>query len=446
MIVFGDKVICMGKIKKYSLFLIVFLLIGIVGNPIMVNASSHDAKQAKHTHVYSKTTKKATLTKNGKITKVCDKCGYKKITTIYHLDKIVVDKSTYVYDTNKFEPKISAKDYKGSVIAAKYYTVSLVNSKSEPVTEMVDPGTYYIRLKFKTRYSGTLEKKVKITYVKYKVSFIANGATEGAMEAMTCKTGKEYTLTANKYVRAGYEFIGWNTKKDGSGKNYKDKKKIKNLTFTEGKTIKLYAQWKNQNKSHREIGDFSDSYKSNIFYAQLQNVKEGETLEDTIAAVALSQVDYHESSIDGNYSGVIDSDKDKGESNITEYGRWCGLVGGKGAWCGAFASWVMYMADVPNAKITLASPYNKDCFGGKYYEYTKATKASDIHMGDIIACSWSGGTADHVEIVYNDPAKDGVVYTVSGNSGNGKVVKRTYDLLTYNKSPFKISGYIRLTE
>jgi uncharacterized repeat protein (TIGR02543 family) len=50
-------------------------------------------------------------------------------------------------------------------------------------------------------------------------------------------------LTANAYKRTGYTFAGWNTKADGSGKTYKNKASVKNLTTKNGKTLTLYAQW-----------------------------------------------------------------------------------------------------------------------------------------------------------------------------------------------------------
>ena len=56
--------------------------------------------------------------------------------------------------------------------------------------------------------------------------------------------GKSYTLTANAYKKKGYSFAGWNTKKDGSGKTYKNKAEVKNLTSKSGGTVTLYAQWK----------------------------------------------------------------------------------------------------------------------------------------------------------------------------------------------------------
>lgn len=79
----------------------------------------------------------------------------------------------------------------------------------------------------------------------YTIAFDPNapyGEYEGstASEAMTYDVSK--ALTANGYTYAGYDFTGWNTKKDGSGAKYADKQSVKNLA-TSG-TVTLYAQWK----------------------------------------------------------------------------------------------------------------------------------------------------------------------------------------------------------
>ncbi len=79
----------------------------------------------------------------------------------------------------------------------------------------------------------------------YNVKFNGNGATSGSVKTLKkCSYGKKYKLTANKFKKKGYKFVGWNTKKNGKGKMYKNKAKIKNLTPKNGKTITLYAQWK----------------------------------------------------------------------------------------------------------------------------------------------------------------------------------------------------------
>lgn len=80
---------------------------------------------------------------------------------------------------------------------------------------------------------------------KYTIKFDGNGSTSGKMSALTgCKYGKSYKLTANKFKKKGYTFVGWNTKKNGTGKSYKNKQSIKNLTSKKGGTVTLYAQWK----------------------------------------------------------------------------------------------------------------------------------------------------------------------------------------------------------
>jgi len=76
----------------------------------------------------------------------------------------------------------------------------------------------------------------------YKVAFKANGG-KGAMKAQTVQRGKPTTLAANKFTRSGYKFAGWNTKKNGKGKSYKNKSKVMNLAKAGGK-VTLYAQWK----------------------------------------------------------------------------------------------------------------------------------------------------------------------------------------------------------
>ena len=39
-------------------------------------------------------------------------------------------------------------------------------------------------------------------------------------------------LTKNVYTRNGYNFVGWNTKRDGTGTSYKDEQLVNNLAST----------------------------------------------------------------------------------------------------------------------------------------------------------------------------------------------------------------------
>ena len=77
----------------------------------------------------------------------------------------------------------------------------------------------------------------------YTIRFNANGGT-GTMAAKKMTYGKSWRLMANAFTRKGYSFTGWNTKADGSGKDYANKAVVKNLKSANGAGITLYAQWK----------------------------------------------------------------------------------------------------------------------------------------------------------------------------------------------------------
>lgn len=75
----------------------------------------------------------------------------------------------------------------------------------------------------------------------YKINYRANGGT-GKMASQSCRTGRTYKLSPNRFVRKGYKFNGWSTKANGKGSKYKNKAAVKNLK--KKGTITLYARWK----------------------------------------------------------------------------------------------------------------------------------------------------------------------------------------------------------
>ncbi len=72
----------------------------------------------------------------------------------------------------------------------------------------------------------------------YTISFNANGG-EGEMSLFEIWSGETPTLPICTFTRDGYEFIGWNTKADGSGASYGNEQSI-----TVAENLVLYAQWK----------------------------------------------------------------------------------------------------------------------------------------------------------------------------------------------------------
>lgn len=104
--------------------------------------------------------------------------------------------------------------------------------------------------------SGFGEHRCKaISWNQYKIQYYANGATKGFMAPTvhmynnkTIYEGKNVTpdtkLRKNMYGWDGYEFIGWNTRKNGSGTWYSDGQEVLNLTDKDPGVINLFAQWR----------------------------------------------------------------------------------------------------------------------------------------------------------------------------------------------------------
>ena len=77
--------------------------------------------------------------------------------------------------------------------------------------------------------------------VKYDPNVGTDEPYEGKMDDQYLTYDVEASLTPNDFTREGYEFLGWNTKADGSGTSYRDGQKVMNLV--EDDRVTLYAQW-----------------------------------------------------------------------------------------------------------------------------------------------------------------------------------------------------------
>ena len=92
----------------------------------------------------------------------------------------------------------------------------------------------------------TVEGTVEITACSrpaaYTVAFDANGG-EGWMRAQDMVCHEEQKLDRCGFWRQGFVFTGWNTEPDGSGTAYGEHAAVRDLTFEDGATVTLYAQW-----------------------------------------------------------------------------------------------------------------------------------------------------------------------------------------------------------
>lgn len=147
------------------------------------------------------------------------------------------------------------------------------------------------------------------------LSYNANGGS-GKMSATNGTVNKSVKVAACSFTRDGYEFTGWNTKKDGSGKSYAAGS---NYTLTEGDDV-LYAQWKKKQvvvptppaESDDAVSDNEGSTGSN------GSVNEGSTGGNESNGSGDSNADNSGSSDNGssdNGSGVEGDSSDEGSDN-----------------------------------------------------------------------------------------------------------------------------------
>jgi len=81
------------------------------------------------------------------------------------------------------------------------------------------------------------------TPIQYSIVYNGNGADKGKTVTSLHTYDAASALNENQFKRTGYWFKGWNTEADGSGKSYRNKAEVLNLTAENGGKIRLYAQW-----------------------------------------------------------------------------------------------------------------------------------------------------------------------------------------------------------
>lgn len=160
----------------------------------------------------------------------------------------------------------------GGLLVNMYFYMDRSMAESLHYLEMSDDISYYYLCPRCSNLEqgsimGTHNCK-KISANQYKVTYHVNadGDHQGFMldSIHMYDNAEEYEgdsvtpmthLTRNNYSRLGYEFLGWNTSPDGSGKSFEDGAEILNLssadwnapeTWTDSDkgVVTLYAQWK----------------------------------------------------------------------------------------------------------------------------------------------------------------------------------------------------------
>lgn len=141
----------------------------------------------------------------------------------------------------------------------------------------------------------------------------------------------------------------------------------------------------------------SAEYQKGPYYAKLNKVVLTSSQRTNIVNIALSQAGY----LEGTLAGTVD----KGNLNITEYGRW---IGNQNTWCAIFVSWCAYQAGVPTNIIRKTAAPLSLCESWKTY-----SSNAYIQPGDIV---YVNNGNNHAGIVWKVDST--YIYTVEGNTSD----------------------------
>ena len=105
-----------------------------------------------------------------------------------------------------------------------------------------DSNTKYLNTGDTTVYAHWTANKYNIVFDANKPSTSKNPVT-GNMAAIVCTYDTPVNIPANSYQIKGWDFVGFNTKADGSGDNIIPGSTVINLTSVNSGVVTLYAQW-----------------------------------------------------------------------------------------------------------------------------------------------------------------------------------------------------------
>lgn len=122
---------------------------------------------------------------------------------------------------------------------------------------------------FKTENTVLTARWIAITYT---VKFNANGG-EGSMDELELTYDASEFLTTNAFTKAGYSFVCWNTKENGTGQSFANQANVVNLAIAQDFVFMLYAQW--------EVGVIVVNFDANqgVVSSSIKNIFYGDTYE-----------------------------------------------------------------------------------------------------------------------------------------------------------------------
>lgn len=163
--------------------------------------------------------------------------------TIVSLDR---KHNLYAHWTDRPVVTFNYRNASGKLVSEEQY-VDYGGSATAPTEATVNQWPGHVFTNWDRSFANVTESiAVNAQYSAnvYTIVFDANGsAVSGTMADQTFTCGVSQALRSNKYARQGYSYGGWNTAADGTGTHYSDAESVSDLTFEDGGTVTLYAQW-----------------------------------------------------------------------------------------------------------------------------------------------------------------------------------------------------------
>ena len=194
-------------------------------------------------HKYTATTTKATLSKNGSVTKKCTVCGNKAKSTIKYAKSFKLTTTSYTYNGKVKTPGVIVKDSAGKTLKKNTdYTVSYASGRK-------NVGTYKVTIKMKGKYLGTKTLTFKINPVKTSVSKLTAGkksitvniskkSTQVSGYQVQYSTSKKFTSAKTKTI-SSYKTTKYTLKSLSAKKTYYVR--VRTYKTVSGK--KYYSGW-----------------------------------------------------------------------------------------------------------------------------------------------------------------------------------------------------------
>jgi len=125
----------------------------------------------------------------------------------------------------------------GVTLTAAGNVITAVGVRPEPGQPAIT-GTFTVTVT-RQGVSVPLVVEVDLTPLRaFEITFNANEGT-GTMASATAVEGRDFTIPANTFTRAGHAFIGWNTLANGEGTEFAPDATIENVQSN----MALFAQW-----------------------------------------------------------------------------------------------------------------------------------------------------------------------------------------------------------